>query len=85
MFLLGGGILQPDQNQFSMEDAIRLAGTPAGQQLINLLKSSTDRNMDSARKAVEAGDMEQAKKSLSGLLKSPDIQKLLKELENSHG
>ena len=77
--------MQPDQNQFSMEDAIRLAGTPAGQQLINLLKSSTDRNMDSARKAVEAGDMEQAKKSLSGLLKSPDIQKLLKELENSHG
>ena len=77
--------MQRNQNSFTMEDAIRLAGTPAGQQLINLLKSSTDRNMDSARKAVEAGDMEQAKKSLSSLLKSPDIQKLLKELENSNG
>lgn len=77
--------MHQQRNQFSMEDAIRLAGTPAGKQLVNLLKSSTDGNMDAARKAVEAGDLEQAKKSLSGLLQSPDIQKLLKELENSHG
>lgn len=77
--------MQRDQNSFTMEDAIRLAGTPAGRQLVDLLKSSTDTNMDTARKAVEAGDLEQAKKSLSSLLKSPDIQKLLKELENSNG
>lgn len=77
--------MQRNQNSFTMEDAIRLAGTPAGRQLVDLLKSSTDTNMDTARKAVEAGDLEQAKKSLSSLLKSPDIQKLLKELENSNG
>ena len=77
--------MQRDQNSFTMEDAIRLAGTPAGRQLVDLLKSSTDTNMDTARKAVKAGDLEQAKKSLSSLLKSPDIQKLLKELENSNG
>lgn len=77
--------MQRDQNSFTIEDAIRLAGTPAGRQLVDLLKSSTDTNMDTARKAVEAGDLEQAKKSLSSLLKSPDIQKLLKELENSNG
>ena len=77
--------MHQQRDQFSMEDAIRLAGTPAGTQLVDLLKSSTDGNMDAARKAVEAGDLEQAKKRISGLLQSPDIQKLLKELENSHG
>lgn len=77
--------MHQQRDQFSMEDAIRLAGTPAGKQLVDLLKSSTDGNMDAARKAVEAGDLEQAKKRISGLLQSPDIQKLLKELENSHG
>lgn len=76
--------MQNNPNQFSMEDAIRLAGTPAGKQLLNLLKSNTDADMNTARKAVEAGDYEQAKKSLSSLMQSPDVQKLLKEMERSH-
>ncbi len=76
--------MQNNPNQFSMEDAIRLAGTPAGKQLLNLLKSNTDADMKTARKAVESGDYEQAKKSLSSLLQSPDVQKLLKEMERSH-
>ena len=73
-----------EPNQFSMEDALRLAGTPAGKQLLNLLRSSQDVDMSAARKAVEAGDMEQAKKSLSSLLQSPDVQKLLKEMGHTN-
>ena len=76
--------MHQQNSHFSMEDAIRIAGTPAGKQLVDLLKSGTDGNVDAARRAVEAGDLEQAKKSLSGLLQSPDIQKLLKELETTH-
>ena len=76
--------MQHNQNSFSMEDAIRFAGTPAGKQLINLLKSSTGADISAARKAVESGDLGQAKKNLSSLLQSPDIQKLLKEMEQSH-
>lgn len=76
--------MQNQSNQFSMEDAIRLAGTPAGKQLIELLKSNTGKDMDAARRAVESGDYEQAKKSLSSLLQSPDVQKLLTKMEQPH-
>ncbi len=73
-----------DPSQFSMEDAMRLAGTPAGKQLLNLLRSSRDVDMNAARKAVEAGDIEQAKKSLSSLLQSPDVQSLLREMGHTN-
>ena len=76
--------MQNDPKQFSMEDAIRLAGTPAGKQLLNLLKSNTDVDMHKAKKAFESGDLEQAKKSLAGLLQSPDVQKLLKEMAHTN-
>lgn len=76
--------MQNDPKQFSMEEAIRLAGTPAGRQLLNLLKSSTDVDMHKARKAMESGDLEQAKKSLAGLMQSPDVLKLLKEMGYSN-
>lgn len=76
--------MQNDPKQFSMEEAIRLAGTPAGRQLLNLLKSSANVDMHQARKAMESGDLEQAKKSLAGLMQSPDVLKLLKEMGYSN-
>lgn len=76
--------MQNNHNPFSMDDAIRFAGTPAGKQLLNLLKSGNPADINAARKAVEAGDYEQAKKNLSFLLQSPDVQKLLKEMEQAH-
>lgn len=76
--------MHQNPNSFSMDDALRLASTPAGKELLNLLKANTSQDMDSVRKAVESGDYEAARNSLSGLLRSPDIQKLLRQLENSH-
>ncbi len=76
--------MHQNPNSFSMDDALRLAATPAGKELLNLLKSNTSQDMTSARKAVESGDYEMAKKSLSSLLQSPEIQKLLRQMENGH-
>ena len=76
--------MHQNPNSFSMDDALRLASTPAGKELVNLLKANTSQEMDSARKAVESGDYETAKNSLSSLLRSPDIQKLLRQMESSH-
>ncbi len=76
--------MHQNPNSFSMDDALRLASTPAGKELVNLLKANTSQEMDYARKAVESGDYETAKNSLSSLLRSPDIQKLLQQLESSH-
>lgn len=76
--------MQNNKNPFSMEDAVRLAGTPAGQQLLALLQSTGGSSMEDARKAVEKGDYTQAKNSLSEILKSPQVQKLLREMEQGH-
>ncbi len=76
--------MQNHNENFSMQDALRLASTPAGQQLLQLLKSSGGDSIDQARKHAASGDYQQAKNSLSDILKSPKVQQLLREMENSH-
>ena len=63
---------------FSMEDAKRLAATPAGQQLIAMLQKQ--QNMQAAAKAASQGDYSQLKAALEPMLNSEDVQKLLRQL-----
>ena len=70
---------QPDKK--AIQEALRLANSPAGQQLINLLKSQSGETMDKARQQAQQGDLEQAKTTLSQVLQSPQVQQLLKEME----
>jgi hypothetical protein len=65
---------------FSPEEAMRLANTPAGQQLIALLQKSGAASINNAMSQAKDGNMEQAKKALAPILASPEVQKLLKEL-----
>lgn len=76
--------MQNKNENFSMQDALRLASTPAGQQLLQLLKSSGGDSIEQARKHAASGDYQQAKNSLSDIMKLPKIQQLLREMENSH-
>ena len=77
--------MENQKQPFSMEDIARLAGTPAGQQLIALLQSTGGQDVENARKAAQSGDYAQAKNSLSHILRSPKVQQLLKEMEKNHG
>lgn len=70
-----------NKQDFSMQDAMRLANSPAGKQLIQLLQSAGGSDLEQARKAVAKGDYESAKSNLSEILKSPQIKALLKEME----
>ena len=72
--------MQKDPNNFSMQDAMRLAGTPAGQQLLALLQQSDTATLRSAMEQASGGNYEQAKQALGPLLNSPEVQKLLREL-----
>ena len=67
-------------SDFSMADAMRLAQTPAGQQLIALLRQQNGNDLDQAMKQAAAGNIQQAKEQLLPLLQSPQIQALLKQL-----
>ena len=73
--------MQKNKDSFSMNDAMRLASTPAGKQLIQLLKTSGGDSLADAKQAFEKGDYDAAKAGLAEVMKSPQIQALLKELE----
>ena len=72
--------MQNKPQNFSPEDAMRLASTPAGQQLIAILQKSGKESINNAVSQAKEGNMEQAKRALAPLLASPEVQKLLKEL-----
>ncbi len=64
----------------SIQQAMRLAGTPQGQQLLQLLKQSGGKELETAMQKAAAGDMTQAKQALSALLQNEEARKLLQEL-----
>lgn len=72
--------MQKDPKSFSMQDAMRLANTPAGQQLLALLQKSDTTEMRNAMEQASSGNYEQAKQILGPLLNSPEVQKLLQQL-----
>lgn len=63
-----------------MQEAMRLAKSPAGQQLLAMLQRSDTGEIQKAMDQAAAGDYAQAKQTMSSLLASPEIQKLLQQL-----
>lgn len=68
--------------EFSMEDVMRLAKSPAGQQLIAMLQQTDSQKLQQAAALAQSGDYATAGQTLKGMLSSPEAQKLLKELGN---
>lgn len=75
--------MQNKPENFSIEDAMRLANSPAGKQLIAALRSAGGSDLEQARKAAAKGNYESAKTNLTEVLKSPQIQALLREMEQN--
>ena len=69
---------QNPQN-FSLEQLKAFASSPAGQQLLAMVQQSANTDFDKAQKQAASGNMEDAKKTLSTLLKDPKIQSLLQQ------
>ena len=70
-----------EQNrQFSMEQAMAFAKSPAGRQLLNILQQKGGRDLSKAEALASAGDMEGAKNALSSLMEDPQVRKLLNDL-----
>ena len=67
-------------NQPSMQEMLRLAASPAGKQLIALMRQKGGEDLQKAMKLAAAGDYTQAKDALQSVLSDPQAQKLLKEL-----
>lgn len=70
----------PQQPNFSAEDAKRLAQSKAGQQLYQLLQQTQSQQLKDAMAQAAAGDMEQVKKTVSDMMRSPEAKALLEQL-----
>jgi len=68
-----------DKN-FSMQDAMRMANTDAGKQLLNLLQQNNADALNQAMSQANEGDFSNLSKTLAPLLSSPEVQQLLKQM-----
>jgi len=72
--------MEKKSQDFSKEDILRMAKSPAGQQLLALLQQQDSTALAQATAQAKAGNFSQAGQTLSALLSSPEAQKLMKEL-----
>lgn len=72
--------MQENSNQFLIQEALRLANTPAGQQLLALLQKNGGDGLNRAMDQAAAGNYEEAKQVLSVLMEDPQARKLLEQL-----
>ena len=77
--------MEENSNNFSMQDMMRLAGTPAGQQLLNHLQKKNSKQLQMAIAHAVSGNMDQAKSLLTEIIDDPESQKLIRQLGGSHG
>ena len=78
--LTGGNAVNKNFQNFSAEDAKRLAQSPAGQQLIALLQQKDNGQIHQAMQKAADGDYSQASQILSSLLSNPETMRLLSQL-----
>ncbi len=78
--------MQKNSENFSTKDIMQLAKSPAGRELMSLLRTEHADAMESVTRSAQAGSIENAKAALAAFLSDPKTQALLAKLqEESHG
>lgn len=72
-------------NQEYIREAMKMANSPAGQQLLRLLQQSSGQSLQQAMNSAASGDYESAKRTLNALLNDPQARKLLQQMGGNHG
>ena len=67
-------------NHISMQEVLQMAASPAGQQLIAMLRKQSDSEFQAAMSSAAAGDYTQAKQAIEKLMTDPQARKLLNQL-----
>ncbi len=75
--------MQKNCEDFSIQDALRMAQSPAGQQLLALLRSQKPEQLQQVMALAQSGDMAKAGASLQTMLSSPQARQLMKEMEEN--
>ena len=69
-----------DKNSLNLQEAMKIAKSPAGKQLIAMLRQKDPAGFSQAAQQAGNGNYAQAIDALRDVLSSPEGQKLLKEL-----
>ena len=77
--------MQKNSNSFSMGDAMQMANSPAGKQLLAMLQSQDPQVLQQAMAKAKAGDYQAAKQMLEQITKNERAQKLIHQMEQQHG
>ena len=77
--------MEKKSQDFSIQEAQRLAKTPEGQKLMRLLQEKDSAKLEKAMADASAGNFKDAGKTLSSLLSSPEIRQLIRQLGGKHG
>lgn len=72
-------------NPDAIQEAMRMAKSPAGQQLLKMLQSSGPQELNQAINKAAAGDYEAVKGLLNNFLRDPQAQELIKQMGGNHG
>ena len=73
--------MQKKFDDFSMQEAMRLANSDVGKQLIALFQEQHGAQYQTVMNSAKTGDLEEAKRSLADFMSDPKTQALLRQLQ----
>jgi len=73
------------QNPEAIREAMRLASTPQGQQLLSLLRKTDPSRLQQLMQSAASGNTDQARAALQSILQDPQAKKIVEQLGGSHG
>ena len=77
--------MEKKSQDFSIQEAQRLAGTSEGQKLMQLLQQQDAGHLQKIMDAAGNGNYQEAGKLLSSLLSSPEARQLIRQLGGKNG
>ena len=72
--------MEKKSENFSMQEALRLAKSPAGQQLLTTLQQTNGDTLQQAMTQAGAGDYENLRKTLASLMENEEVKALINRL-----
>lgn len=72
--------MEKDSGLIDFSSLLKIASSPAGQQLLSLVQQNRDDRFDEAMRQAEAGHYTQAQELLSKMLSTKEAQNLLREI-----
>ena len=73
------------KKEFSMEDAVRFVNSPAGAQLLDILRKCDDPGLRTAMELAAKGDFTKAQEALRNVAAKEEVQRLLKGMGTQNG